>query len=222
MTMTYRFGQPRMFVACLTAVLLATFSGARPGWAQETPASGVGSADLATSATEEADSHASSQRGEAIKVHGHWTIDVRNPDGTLGRHHEFENSLLGGDFVLAELLARNFSMQGWVILLDSPTPPCTLDGNPTQCIIWEANAAYSNAFQTLTLNVTNDRKLRLMGDFTAFYDGTISNVWTRAFVNDLSSGMQYVETFSRRFLDPVSIPVAAGQHVYVTVTFSFS
>ena len=32
-------------------------------------------------------------RHEGIKVHGHWTIEVRNPDGSLARHVEFENSL---------------------------------------------------------------------------------------------------------------------------------
>lgn len=30
---------------------------------------------------------------EGIKVHGHWTIEVRNADGGLVRHVEFENSL---------------------------------------------------------------------------------------------------------------------------------
>lgn len=37
----------------------------------------------------------SSARGahEGITVHGHWTIEVRNPDGSVVRHVEFENSL---------------------------------------------------------------------------------------------------------------------------------
>jgi Na+-transporting methylmalonyl-CoA/oxaloacetate decarboxylase gamma subunit len=30
---------------------------------------------------------------EGIKVHGHWTIEVKNPDGKLVTHREFENSL---------------------------------------------------------------------------------------------------------------------------------
>jgi len=30
---------------------------------------------------------------EGITVHGHWTIEVRNPDGSLVRRVEFENSL---------------------------------------------------------------------------------------------------------------------------------
>src|ERR1700747_3718133 len=38
------------------------------------------------------DTHHGGQH-EGIKVHGHWTIEVRNPDGSLTRHVEFENSL---------------------------------------------------------------------------------------------------------------------------------
>ena len=31
--------------------------------------------------------------GEGIEVHGHWTIEVRNPDGSLDERYEFENAL---------------------------------------------------------------------------------------------------------------------------------
>jgi hypothetical protein len=31
-------------------------------------------------------------RHEGIKVHGHWTIEVHNPDGSLVRHVEFDNT----------------------------------------------------------------------------------------------------------------------------------
>ena len=31
--------------------------------------------------------------GEGIKVHGRWTIEVRNPDGSLASRHEFQNDL---------------------------------------------------------------------------------------------------------------------------------
>ena len=30
---------------------------------------------------------------EDVKMHGHWVIDVRNPDGTLAQHRKFENSI---------------------------------------------------------------------------------------------------------------------------------
>ena len=44
---------------------------------------------------------------EGIKVHGHWTIEVRNPDGKLVSHTEFENALVqpSGAKILATLLA---------------------------------------------------------------------------------------------------------------------
>lgn len=69
---------------------------------------------------------------EGIKVHGHWTIDVRNPDGTLAQHREFENSLCqnggppascsvtGGAALLAAILGRTAVGGSWAIqLVDS-------------------------------------------------------------------------------------------------------
>ena len=32
---------------------------------------------------------------EGIKVHGHWTIVVKNPDGTVAQRREFDNDLAG-------------------------------------------------------------------------------------------------------------------------------
>lgn len=42
-----------------------------------------------------------SQSGEdsvhqGVKMHGHWIIDVKNPDGSLVEHRDFENALEGG------------------------------------------------------------------------------------------------------------------------------
>jgi hypothetical protein len=34
---------------------------------------------------------------EGVKIHGYWRIDVRNRDGSLATHVEFENSLTSGD-----------------------------------------------------------------------------------------------------------------------------
>ena len=40
---------------------------------------------------------------EGIKVHGRWTIDVKNADGSLVARHEFENALdSDGGVVLAK------------------------------------------------------------------------------------------------------------------------
>lgn len=73
---------------------------------------------------------------ERIKVHGHWTIEVRNPDGSVDQHVEFENGLCpttgggfgnggasGGDVLIATLMANTAVPGGWEILLGSPTIP---------------------------------------------------------------------------------------------------
>jgi len=69
-------------------------------------------------------------QSEGIKVHGHWTIEIRNPDGKVITHREFENSLappnpnnqnLGGAALLASLLGRTLAGGSWSILL-SDTP----------------------------------------------------------------------------------------------------
>jgi hypothetical protein len=51
---------------------------------------------------------------QGIKIHGHWVIQVKNADGTLGERREFDNSLttvggseISGDQVLGMLLSGN-------------------------------------------------------------------------------------------------------------------
>ncbi|HTW80438.1 MAG TPA: hypothetical protein VME23_12900 [Terracidiphilus sp.] len=73
--------------------------------------------------------------GDAIHVHGHWIIEVKNPDGKVTDRREFENSLQpSGAFVIAALLAGNNSAGGLAIGLNwwcaysvsgqNPTNPC--------------------------------------------------------------------------------------------------
>ena len=67
-------------------------------------------------------------RDEGIKVHGHWTIDIKNPDGTLAQHNEFENSFQpGGSIVLIQLITGIAIPSDMAIGVTSPTgqtPPC--------------------------------------------------------------------------------------------------
>jgi hypothetical protein len=89
---------------------------------------------------------------EGIKVHGHWTIEVRNPDGTVDKHVEFENQICpdqtytrpvgtlqtipvsatfqGGVAFFSGLASGQASAGGWAILLatsaeanTAPVPP---------------------------------------------------------------------------------------------------
>jgi hypothetical protein len=69
---------------------------------------------------QEEESSKSSQPGnEGIKIHGHWVLQVKNPDGTLGERREFNNSLIttntpgsssSGSAVLAAILSGNVTV----------------------------------------------------------------------------------------------------------------
>ncbi len=60
---------------------------------------------------------------EGVIVHGHWIIEVKNPDGTLIERREFDNALMSdGRELLVKLLARQTSLGGWIIrLMGAPT-----------------------------------------------------------------------------------------------------
>ena len=67
-------------------------------------------------------------RHHGIQIHGHWVIDVRNPDGKLVEHREFENSLvkvgtmMSGDQLLAGVLSGNLAVGDPGIGLVQGTP----------------------------------------------------------------------------------------------------
>ena len=64
---------------------------------------------------EEESAAPNSANQQGIKVHGHWVLQVKNTDGTLGERREFDNSLvtstatsnLSGDQLLGLLLSGN-------------------------------------------------------------------------------------------------------------------
>jgi hypothetical protein len=79
---------------------------------------------------------------EGIKIHGHWTIEVKNPDGSVVTHREFENSLITpsnqpganvtGSQALVALLSgvgtlapSNAGYAPWeIVLFPATTSPC--------------------------------------------------------------------------------------------------
>jgi hypothetical protein len=182
---------------------------------------------------------------EGIKVHGHWTIEVRNPDGTLVTHREFENSLhpLGSN-ALATFLGRQFSVGFWVINLSGPG---ICGGN--SCNITEPNyaPALDSTFgvhpssQNLTVgSSTVATSLVLSGSVTSPAAGQITYVGSQVIgcppTNPPStpfssacagSGGTASFFFTSRPLDglngdPQAVSVGAGQLIAVTVNISFS
>jgi hypothetical protein len=85
------------------------------------PAAKAAVAPQAQPAAQTGRTHAAKGTHEGIKVHGHWTIEVKNPDGKLVTHREFENSLTtSGGPLLSALLGRTVTTGSWgVYLTDS-------------------------------------------------------------------------------------------------------
>lgn len=145
-----------------------------------------------------AEEHSQSGRQhEGIKVHGHWTVEVRNPDGTLVTHREFENSLQpSGVTLLADVLNGAGAPGAWAIVLDgiptSPWLPVNVSGtntnillapvSDTSALILPSNAFLavpdSNAFLNLISNRTGNGQLVLSGSALATQSGSVSIVST--------------------------------------------
>jgi hypothetical protein len=178
-----------------------------------------------------AQSQSSGKPDDGIKVHGHWTIDVRNADGTLASHNEFENACTQCGNSLAPILAKQSTSFTWNVFLQDTTlgngvGPCKdANGAASWCILDEVNTVVQDSdknavFPTLVLNAAQGAStIDVIGNLTASFTGQINRVWTNINVNTatLSSGLQ----FSLRDL-ATPIAVTAGQLVYVKVTFSFS
>lgn len=167
---------------------------------------------------------------EGIKVHGHWVIDVRQPDGTLVSHTEFENALTqpGADF-LRDLLMGHVTMGKWAVVL--PTGPChssTSNAAPCNLVMPPLNVTGPEYFDTLVKSAVPPGRLVLRGSFTATRTNPITRVETRpyrcgAFIapSDCTTQATANATFSGTDLES-PVQVNAGQIVQITVTLSFS
>jgi hypothetical protein len=157
------------------------------------------------------------QDKSAIKVHGHWTIDVRNPDGSLASHNEFENALVAnGATLLSGLLAHNGNTAlGWVVYLDG--------GGIAEPIVAQSVPAVLFNFASTNLTVATQAggQLVLQGSLQAGATTTVSTVTSDLFFQRADGSLGGGGEFSQRTLSqPIS--AQAGQIIQVTVVFSFS
>lgn len=187
-------------------------------------------AGSATSAARQGGEKSSGAGGphEGIKVHGHWSIDIRNPDGTLVKHNEFENALQDdGKSFLARTLARSSPVGTWDVQLIAGAAIAAGCVNGQQlsqavaCVIGEAGSA--NASTNLTVGTGNlplqPGQRRAVQ--TTVLTGTTQAVSTSGFTitGVLTTTTGFI--FSQATL-PTPITVSPGQIIQVTVTFSFS
>ena len=104
-----------------------------------------------------------------IQVHGHWTIDVRNPDGSLVSHTEFDNAYVPTSRILAEILGGRKAPGRWQVILSGEGGPCgESDGTVGACSLQETLyypfPQTDYAFKTLA--VTAPGPIELAGWFT--------------------------------------------------------
>lgn len=131
-----RTGRRRLMLVCLLAAGLTLTGVALAQSTAGTKRNAKAGAQTQTAKNSETPAAKPGGRGssEGIKVHGHWTIEVRNPDGKLVSHSEFENGLCTtpsglpagytyGDYVIATLLAGNSVAGGWAVELGNPAIP---------------------------------------------------------------------------------------------------
>lgn len=188
---------------------------------------------MSTSITQAAD--------EGIKVHGHWTFNIYNADGSFDRKVEFENALnpTVGPIPLLLMLSRNASMIDWIISVTGPIGggPCAdANGASFFCVIYETGSStlgdpYRFANMGISLDNSSDpTKLILNGSFT-----TASGI-TNPQITSVSTNIEYCapattstcpiqnkvgpQFTSKTLSTPVSL--TAGQVVQVTVEISFS
>lgn len=171
-------------------------------------------------------SEAKSSHGaqEGIKVHGNWTITVRNRDGSIASRNRFTNSLAtSGQILLVDILSRGTTVGLWEIKINSPI--CSAGGTPTACQIDEVFVVASGPQIFKTLTVTRDlTSVTLSGTATAAVDGAIQQVLTIVgHCTPATSPCLHEANVGFSFRDlPSAIPVKSGQIVQVSVTFTFS
>jgi hypothetical protein len=182
-----------------------------------------------------------SGRQEGIKVHGHWVVEVRNPDGTLADRREFNNALHSGALTLTTLLTRRGVPGRWELTFgntDTDIPPCQggTGASLGWCSIIENAATNQTAGATAVsrdLVVTHTpTSLTLTGTITALVNGIVGRVATRLGTCDLPAtidqcgGAGDATFFTDAVLGvagkPPKVPVVAGQIIKLTVTITFS
>ena len=168
---------------------------------------------------------------EGIKVHGHWSIVIKNPDGSVASRHEFENSLAppnGAEF-LTQVMART-KTPGFYILSLARSVGGTDACGSVNCSVSEPGAG-SPVSTNLTVTATaNPFATVLQGSFQASSAGDIAQVFSYLTVCQPSvsptacpgsGAVSIALPFTERAL-PTPITVQPNQIVQVTVTLTFS
>lgn len=178
---------------------------------------------------------------EGIVVHGHWTIEVRDSDGSVAERYEFENALTSqGSEMFTKLLGRVETPGDWEIRSASVASQEVCEhpaGTPTTiCTIAEPTnpSTFNSYFKNLTVTVAPSApfKLTLSGNIIAQRTGELStvgvqlNACSSATAPDACPGTIQASLVDSQFVTSTTlgtpVPVVIGQQVLVSVEISFS
>ena len=224
-------------VAVATTVAMAHItSAAEPTKAGPEPAVPSGTPDRSAQSASPERAAPPGGPSEGIGVHGHWVIEVRNPDGTVTARREFRNGLTAdGQVLLSRYLAHLLTPGLWNIRLGGTPSPCASAAANLDCFITEARAASRPSAPNISKNLMlANRPLRLNGSIVVPATGSITTVATGSdscapnirpdvcLGNTLSSPASTVFPPSFTGTTITAIPVTAGQQITVAVTITFS
>jgi len=153
---------------------------------------------------------------ENIQVHGHWTIEILDRDGTLVKRIESDNALVPtGAQTLASVMSGDNTIGGWAIVVSGAPAPFSViveDWHP------DANDYDSD---NLTVEADGDM-LTLTGSATATQDGDIQHLWTNCGVLPDTPPYGTTTDFTQVDFEPSEISLVAGQQALITVEITFS
>lgn len=215
-----------------TALLFGLLTASTVGFAQTPQIQTAQEREAAAEAAQPEDTLTS----QGIKVHGHWVIDILNPDGSLASHHEFENSLqsTGGAYLAGVLTGTSAAIGGQLVGV-TVTSPSAPNGSlnfigkaPSGCP--QAVNTFSLAFATCNLGLaisSSGAAVTLTGTTSPLGAGTISNVgtWLANCNTNVTPANCPNSPWTGVFQltgTTQSISVVQNQSAYISVTISFS
>lgn len=163
---------------------------------------------------------------EGIKLHGHWIIEVRDPDGTVVNRREFDNALTEcGAAALRGLTARTMilDVNPWSIVLidgefgdvffEEPERTFSTGRGSSNMVLTSETTVSSPEGVTITEAITLIRPTDLNGEEIGPTDPRLAECQV------LGGSLEGVPIFTREEI--AALIVEFGQRIQVTVGISF-
>ena len=185
-------------------------------------------------------SPSSQPTSDGIKVHGHWTVTVSNPDGTVDAVHEFDNKLSMGNNngsgadLLTALVAGETSITAHQIKLIT-----NIQTNNVQCAQPAQQDLYGNQVNllaTVTRDVAPGTPVRFTASCVFIFDDPQESLEIQSVKTTLKSGLA-IASYNKYGNEPASISgggtqiftskdienitVKHNQGVFINVVISF-